>query len=80
MPHESAIWYVRVIVLGQVPLSVCVIVNEEAFNEQLSEAVPPPAIKVANVVKAGGMFALHSPVIFPGQVIIGGVISSMMIV
>ena len=70
----------RVIVLGHVPLSVCVIVKDEAFNAQLSEAVPPAAIKDASVVKAGGTFALHSPVTLPGQVIRGGVVSSIIMV
>src|SRR5688572_20449519 len=59
LPQESAIRYVRVIVLGQVPLSVCVIVNDEAFNAQLSDAVPPPAMKDASVEKAVGTSPLH---------------------
>ena len=61
-------------------MSVCVIVNDEAFKAQLSEADPPPAMNVARVVNAGGMFALHSPVILPGQVIVGGVVSSITMV
>ena len=61
-------------------MSVCVIVNDEAFNAQLSDAEPPAAIKDASVVKAGGRSPLHSSVTFPGQVMTGGVVSSMMMV
>ena len=38
---------------------VCVTENDEVFNAQLSDAVPPAAINVASVVKAGGNDALH---------------------
>ena len=40
------------IVLGHVPLSVSVTLNEDVFKAQLSDAVPPPARKDANVVNA----------------------------
>ena len=39
LPHESAIVYVRVIVLGHVPLSDTVAVKEDSTSPQLSEAV-----------------------------------------
>ena len=68
------------IVLGHVPLSDCVIENDEAFKAQLSDAVPPPAMNDANVVKAAGTFALHSAFILPGHVITGATVSSIIIV
>ena len=68
------------IVLGHVPLSDSVTENDEAFNAQLSEAVPPPAMKLASVVNAGGIFPVHSSLTFAGHVINGGVISSIVIV
>ena len=67
-------------VLGHVPLSDSVILKVETFNAQLSEAVPPPAIKLASVVNAGGTSPVHSSFTFAGQVMTGGVVSSMMIV
>ena len=71
LPHESAISYVRVIVLGQVPLSASVTENVDTSRPQLSVALPPPLTKSVNVVKAGGTSPMHSSFKSPGHVIIG---------
>ena len=42
--------YVRVIVLGHDPVELVITEKEDAFNAQLSDAVPPPARKFASVV------------------------------
>ena len=52
----------------------------DTFKPQLSDAVPPPAIKADSVVYAGGTFPTHSKFKVPGQVMTGGVGSLMMIV
>src|SRR5512139_1076088 len=67
-------------VLGHVPLSVAVMINEAASSAQLSVALPPPARKSINVVNAGGILPLQSSFILPGHVITGGVVSATMIV
>ena len=80
LPQESAIVYVRVIVLGHVPVFVWLTLNVLATNPQLSVADPPPAIKVASVANAGGRLPIHSKFWFAGHVITGAVVSSTMIV
>ena len=64
--------YVRMIVRGQVPLSVSVKVKEDSSSAQLSDALPPPLINSVNVVKAGGMSPAHSRTRLDGQEITGG--------
>jgi hypothetical protein len=68
------------IIRGHVPDSVWVMENEDATNAQLSLAEPPPLIKSVRFVKAGGTSPAHSALTLPGQLIIGGVVSSMVIV
>src|SRR5687768_13150745 len=79
-PHESAIVYVLVMILGQVPASVSFTVNEFASNPQLSDALPPPAINAASVLNAGGTSPAHSSDTFAGHVINGGTGSSIVMV
>src|SRR5688572_20796948 len=59
-PHESSIEYVRLIVLGQVPLSVSTTEKELNIRLQLSPADPPPLVKSIYVVNGGGISPLHS--------------------
>lgn len=65
---------------GHVPLSVCVIINDDATRPQLSDAVPPPARNVLSVVNAGGMLLEQTPFTAGGQVMVGLTVSSMVIV
>ena len=67
-------------VRGQMPLSVSVNVKEDSSSAQLSDALPPPLINSANVVKAGGISPEHSGSRFDGQVIMGGTWSETVMV
>ncbi len=80
LSHESAIVYVLVIVLGQVPPSVSVTVNVASSIPQLSVTVPPPAKNSVNEAKAGGIAPLHSKFAPGGQVITGLLVSSIVII
>ena len=62
------------------PLSVSVKENEDSTKSQLSEALPPPLMKSANVVNAGGTSPEHSNISAPGQVITGFTWSSTVMV
>ena len=72
--------YVLVTVLGHVPASVCVIINDVATSPQLSVAVPPAARKFASVVYAGGIEPVHWKDEPTGQVNTGDCVSSTIIV
>ena len=59
-PHESAIEYTRLIILGHViPLVVSTTPNVDGSMPQLSDALPPPAMNAAYVANAAGMAELH---------------------
>src|SRR6185503_5807816 len=67
-------------ILGHTPLSVSVYVNDPVLSPQLSLALPPPVTKSPYVTKAKGTSTLHSNTRSAGQMITGGVISSIVIV
>src|SRR5688500_13085444 len=71
LPHESAIVYVRVIILGHVPEVDSLAVKVLSTKPQLSDALPPPAKNSANVLNGGGTSSRHSPVTSAGHVMIG---------
>jgi|SRR5687768_194903 len=77
-PHESIIEYVRLIVLGHVPLSVSSTEKELNNRLQLSPADPPPLTKSTYVVNGGGISPLHSKVASDGHMSTGGTASSIM--
>src|SRR4030095_16650774 len=67
-------------VRGQVPLFVSVMENEASSIAQLSEMLPPPFMKSAYDVNAGGTSPAHSKSRSPGQVMTGFAWSSIVIV
>ena len=67
---------VLVIILGHVPLELCIAVNVLATIPQLSLTFPPAAVNSASVVGIAGNDPIHSNVTFAGHVTIGGVLSS----
>jgi hypothetical protein len=73
-PQESSIEYVLDIILGQLPLSVCVTAKLDCTIPQLS-ASHPFAIKSPKV-SVEGTSALHSTSRAGGQVIKGAIVST----
>lgn len=80
MPHESAMEYVRVMVRGHVPVVISLIINEVATIPQLSLTEPPAPWNAVRLGYAAGTAPAHANVPPAGQVIVGFMVSSIVIV
>ncbi len=72
LPQLSVAMYVRVMILGQLPLHISL--------TKVTAGVPQLSVAVTRLVSGAGTSLMHSKVRSAGQVICGGVMSSTVIV